>query len=455
MSLEAKMNLNKMIEELDFANIPESLKNEIGKFVKTLTKQCVEKALGEKLMDDDVKVIRKRKDIPIPFIKNHKLDGCECIVSNRGLMTQCGKEKVDELHCKKCLEKAKKHYYADRNNVDLYKFEMNGKKPTPYVEVLNEMGYTIEEALKHAETMNIEIPEEHVSTGARAKRSRKGDKDKKERQPRALSGYQLFNKTIRSEITATNFAEISKIVSSKWKELSEDEKARYSTLAKAEFANKSEKVSDKVIVDRDIADHSFASEHPDGCDDVSVISALTDVHNMDNDVDIVVDNDVKIVVDNKDKEKPYNYPDDSQRTGDTVEFEHIGETPEDSAKQVVKSDDLENSCADELWGEDLSKSNVEEVSKSNTEELQEMKIPGKLLDEIKPVIKKRIDAYLKYSEKFPHKSTDADLRLYDLTKEPTVGKKVLVKVSQRGKLTFYGFVNPDGSLYAPPKKSKN
>jgi len=140
-----------------------------------IRKQMIKKSVSkEDKKDKKVPIIKKsnKSSFPMPFIKETvNSDGCQGLAYNRGLFTQCLKERMENgLFCKGCQAEADKNasgcpdcgIVENRLATDLYAFkDPQGRSPISYVKVLNKLKLTTDVAIEEAGKLNIIIPNEH------------------------------------------------------------------------------------------------------------------------------------------------------------------------------------------------------------------------------------------------------------------------------------------------------
>jgi hypothetical protein len=112
----------------------------------------------------------KKSAFPLPFFaENVNTDGCQGLAYNRGLFTQCTKNKCETgLYCKGCQNEADKNSSGapDCGNVSsrlatgLYEFkDPKGRSPISYIKVIKKLNITLEQV---SEETGKTIPEEHL-----------------------------------------------------------------------------------------------------------------------------------------------------------------------------------------------------------------------------------------------------------------------------------------------------
>jgi hypothetical protein len=122
--------------------------------------------------DNKVKASSIKPSFPLPFIKETvNLDGCQGLTYNRGLFTQCLKDRMENgSYCKGCQSEADNNASGcpdcgtveNRLAADLYEFkDPSGRSPVSYVKVLNKLKLTTDFVVEEAGKLNIIIPNEH------------------------------------------------------------------------------------------------------------------------------------------------------------------------------------------------------------------------------------------------------------------------------------------------------
>jgi hypothetical protein len=130
----------------------------------------------------DNKSNKNKQSFPMPFIKETvESDGCQGIAYNRGLFTQCLKNRMENgLFCKGCQTEADNNASGcpdcgtveSRLAADLYTFkDPNGRSPVSYVKFLNKLKLTTDAAIEEAGKLNIIIPNEHLVIIEKVKKS--------------------------------------------------------------------------------------------------------------------------------------------------------------------------------------------------------------------------------------------------------------------------------------------
>jgi hypothetical protein len=124
-----------------------------------IKKQMTKKSGSSKKESKPMKEARtKKSNIPMPFIANEvTMTGCQGLSYNRGLFTQCPKNRMDNGEfCSSCQDEADKNAsgmpscgtVAQRLSCGLYEFkDSKGRSPVSYVKVLEKLSITIEQAI--------------------------------------------------------------------------------------------------------------------------------------------------------------------------------------------------------------------------------------------------------------------------------------------------------------------
>jgi hypothetical protein len=115
----------------------------------------------------------KKSNFPMPFFaENVNADGCQGLAYNRGLFTQCPKNRLDTGdYCKGCKTEADKNASGcpDCGNVSarlatgLYEFkDSKGRSPISYVKLIKKLNITLEQVSEETGKTGKTIPEEHL-----------------------------------------------------------------------------------------------------------------------------------------------------------------------------------------------------------------------------------------------------------------------------------------------------
>ena len=115
----------------------------------------------------------KKSAFPMPFFaENVNTDGCQGLAYNRGLFTQCTKNKCETgFYCKGCQIEADKNSSGqpDCGNVSsrlatgLYEFkDPKGRSPISYIKVITKLNITLEQVSEETGKTGKTIPSEHL-----------------------------------------------------------------------------------------------------------------------------------------------------------------------------------------------------------------------------------------------------------------------------------------------------
>jgi hypothetical protein len=134
-------------------------------------KQMAKKTVAEK---KEKKPREPKKSVfPMPFFaENVNADGCQGLAYNRGLFTQCLKNRMETgEYCKGCQTEADKNASGcpDCGNVSarlatgLYEFkDPKGRSPISYVKLIKKLNLTLEQVSEETGKTGKTIPEEHL-----------------------------------------------------------------------------------------------------------------------------------------------------------------------------------------------------------------------------------------------------------------------------------------------------
>jgi hypothetical protein len=134
-------------------------------------KQMAKKTVAEK---KEKKPREPKKSVfPMPFFaENVNADGCQGLAYNRGLFTQCLKNRTETGdYCKGCQTEADKNASGcpDCGNVSarlatgLYEFkDPKGRSPISYVKLIKKLNLTLEQVSEETGKTGKTIPEEHL-----------------------------------------------------------------------------------------------------------------------------------------------------------------------------------------------------------------------------------------------------------------------------------------------------
>jgi hypothetical protein len=99
------------------------------------------------------------KSFPLPFMREHvNEDGCNGIIFNYGLFTQCKNGRTTETMCNACSTENCGTLEA-RMSADFK--DPKGRRPSSYIAVLRKLKLTQEDAIQEAGKVNIELNELH------------------------------------------------------------------------------------------------------------------------------------------------------------------------------------------------------------------------------------------------------------------------------------------------------
>lgn len=135
---------------------------------KPMTKKSVTKSETKKTKEPKT----KKSVFPLPFIASAvDYNKCNGLTYNRGLFTQCQKEKIENSsYCKTCQNSSNNSASGvpscgtldQRLGSGLYDFkDPKGRSPIRYTKVLEKLNLTIEKAVEEAEKLSINIDQEH------------------------------------------------------------------------------------------------------------------------------------------------------------------------------------------------------------------------------------------------------------------------------------------------------
>jgi len=140
-----------------------------------LIKKKMTKKSGSKSSSSKKPIAQKKEKksvFPMPFEASQVVEtNCQGLSFNRGLFTQCSKEKMENsTFCKGCQTEADKNSSGNpdcgtvhsRLATELYSFkDPKGRSPVSYVKLLEKLKLSAEDALTEAGNKNIELSEEH------------------------------------------------------------------------------------------------------------------------------------------------------------------------------------------------------------------------------------------------------------------------------------------------------
>ena len=134
----------------------------------------IRKQMAKKSATKEKKPREPKKSVfPMPFFaENVNSDGCQGLAYNRGLFTQCPKNRLETGdYCKGCQTEADKNSSGcpDCGNVSsrlatgLYEFkDPKGRSPISYVKLLTKLNITLEQVSEETGKQGKTIPQEHL-----------------------------------------------------------------------------------------------------------------------------------------------------------------------------------------------------------------------------------------------------------------------------------------------------
>jgi flagellar biosynthesis GTPase FlhF len=150
-----------------------------------LIKKKMTKKSGSKSSSSKPIAAKKEKKsvFPMPFEASIVVEtNCQGLSFNRGLFTQCSKEKMENSSfCKGCQTEADKNSsgcpdcgtVASRLATELYSFkDPKGRSPVSYVKLLEKLKLSVEDALTEAGNKNIELSNEHFTVVEKSSKGR-------------------------------------------------------------------------------------------------------------------------------------------------------------------------------------------------------------------------------------------------------------------------------------------
>jgi hypothetical protein len=203
-----------------------------------IRKQMAKKSVSKAPKEKKERVPKEKKSVfPMPFIaENVDIAGCQGLAFNRGLFTQCNKQRMENGNfCKGCQTEADKNSSGcpdcgtveSRLATGLYEFkDPKGRSPVSYVKVLEKLKLTSEQALEEAGKLYIELSEEHFVVVEKSKKALKGRPKKAVGAIEADNVTDLFAKlTAEGEDEVIEEGEEKPTKASKKSKLSDEEKA--------------------------------------------------------------------------------------------------------------------------------------------------------------------------------------------------------------------------------------
>lgn len=217
-----------------------------------IRKQMAKKSASKKVLKEK-KPKEKKSVFPMPFVAELvNTEGCQGLAYNRGLFTQCSKNRMENgKFCKGCQVEADKNASGcpdcgtveQRLATGLYEFkDPKGRSPVSYVKVLDKLKLTQEQAVEESGKLNIEISNEHFVVASAVKEKKaKGRPSKKTGAIEADNVTDLFAKLSAEsdeEVIEDGSVEQKPVKASKKPKLSEEEKAAKKALLEEERAQK-------------------------------------------------------------------------------------------------------------------------------------------------------------------------------------------------------------------------
>ena len=217
-----------------------------------IRKQMAKKSVSKKVLKEK-KPKEKKSVFPMPFVAELvNSEGCQGLAYNRGLFTQCSKNRMENgKFCKGCQVEADKNASGcpdcgtveQRLATGLYEFkDPKGRSPVSYVKVLDKLKLTQEQALEESGKLNIEISNEHFVVASAVKEKKaKGRPSKKTGAIEADNVTDLFAKLSAEsdeEVIEDGSVEQKPVKASKKPKLSDEEKAAKKALLDEERAQK-------------------------------------------------------------------------------------------------------------------------------------------------------------------------------------------------------------------------
>jgi hypothetical protein len=151
-----------------------------------IRKQMAKKSGSKAPKEKKERVVKEKKSVfPMPFIaENVDIAGCQGLAFNRGLFTQCSKQRMENGNfCKGCQTEADKNSSGcpdcgtveSRLATGLYEFkDPKGRSPVSYVKVLEKLKLSSEQALEEAGKLNLELSDDHFVVVEKSKKALKG-----------------------------------------------------------------------------------------------------------------------------------------------------------------------------------------------------------------------------------------------------------------------------------------
>ena len=115
---------------------------------------------------------KEKASCVLPYCGEKREGNCEYLKMNHGLLTQCLNNAVSNGACTTCGKKEPTlGRIDDRLKCGAMEYEVNGKKPLNYGNVMEKLGISREEAEREADKLGMKIPEEQfeVKKGKRGR----------------------------------------------------------------------------------------------------------------------------------------------------------------------------------------------------------------------------------------------------------------------------------------------
>ena len=233
----------------------------------SLIRKAMAKKSGSKVSTDGTKKEKKPREakekksvFPLPFIcEQVDLAGCQGLAYNRGLFTQCKKNRMENgQFCSFCQKDADKSALGlpqfgtleQRMSCGLYDFkDPKGRSPVSYLKVLEKLNLTADAAVEEAGKLNLEIDNDHFAVAGEKSKKSKG-RPKKTGKIQADGVNDMFKQlTYEGEQEEIEGGEEKPVKSSKSK-LTDAEKALKKQALEAERAIKKAEREEKLAQEK-------------------------------------------------------------------------------------------------------------------------------------------------------------------------------------------------------------
>ena len=166
MSVSVSVEVNKKLMERLMGKCIEEVVNSCAALYTFSASECLSTLLAEpsKSQAKSAKSskplkVKTSKSFPLPFMREHvNEDGCNGIIFNHGLFTQCKNGRETETMCNTCSTENCGTLEA-RMSADFK--DPKGRRPSSYIAVLRKLKLTQEQAIQEAGKVNIELNESH------------------------------------------------------------------------------------------------------------------------------------------------------------------------------------------------------------------------------------------------------------------------------------------------------